>query len=135
MITLNQRKRHKSKLELTPLVDIIFILLLFFAVSTTLITQKQGINVALPDAKTVIENDEGIVISISKDTFIYWEKQRIQMSRISHEVKNEINKNPNLSIILNADKDTPYHIIMETMDNMRIGGCYNIVLQAIKETP
>ena len=84
MITLNKKKRHKAKLELTPLVDIIFILLLFFAVSTTLITQKQGINVALPDAKTVIENDEGIVISINKDNLVYWEKQRIEKIGRAH---------------------------------------------------
>ena len=60
MKLFERKTRPKATLELTPLIDVIFILLLFFAVSTTLITNKQGIKLQLPEAETVNENKKGI---------------------------------------------------------------------------
>ena len=133
MKLFERKKRQKAQLELTPLIDVIFILLLFFSVSTTLITNKQGIKIQLPEAETVNENKKGVILSIDANQTIYFEDKKISMDLIQGKVKQQLGTNANLQIILNAHRGTPYHIVIKAMDNIRIAGCYDIVLQAKKE--
>ena len=111
----------------------IFILLLFFAVSTTLITNKQGIKLQLPEAETVNENKKGIIVSIDAKQQLYFEDKKIKVDELQNYVKTELAKDANLQIILNAHRGTPYHLVIGTMDNIRIAGCYDVVLQAKKD--
>lgn len=133
MKLFERKTRPKATLELTPLIDVIFILLLFFAVSTTLITNKQGIKLQLPEAETVNENKKGIIVSIDAKQQLYFEDKKIKVDELQNYVKTELAKDANLQIILNAHRGTPYHLVIGTMDNIRIAGCYDVVLQAKKD--
>ena len=68
---ITRRKKQASRLELAPIIDIAFILLIFFAVSTSLLTNKQGIKLDLPTAGKVEKNPKGVVLSIDKTQKIY----------------------------------------------------------------
>lgn len=133
MNLFERKKRPKATLELTPLIDVIFILLLFFAVSTTLITNKQGIKLQLPDAETVNENKKGVIVSIDVNQELYFEDKKIKFDELQNYIKSELSKDSNLQVILNAHRGTPYHKVISTMDNIRIAGCYDVVLQAKKD--
>ncbi len=129
-----KKKRKRAHLELTPLIDIIFILLLFFAVSTTLITNKEGIKLQLPEAESVHPNKEGVVLSIDDNQHLFLNKKALTLDHIQTQIKALLLKDPHTQIIINAHKATPYHIVIKVMDNIRLAGCFDVVLQAKKET-
>jgi biopolymer transport protein ExbD len=127
------RRRHDSlRLELTPLLDIIFILLIFFAVSTSLMTHYQGLELALPQAETVSEEKAGLVISVTVNKDIIINEQQVPLSTLSTVIQTVLTQNPDTKMILNADQNLSYSFIVEILDKIRLGGTSDIILQAEK---
>lgn len=130
-------KRVKPHIDHTPLIDCVFNLLIFFAVSTSLITTRAGMDVHLPKAATAEIMPKNIVITIKEDQNIYFEDPqggRLQVSLVSLEtlVREEIKKSPQTSFIINADKKTSYDVLIQVMDTIRKGGGEKLALAAEK---
>ena len=121
------------RFEMTPLLDIIFILLIFFAVSTTLITNQHGMKLDLPQANTVKKEEKGLTISVSKQKVIRVDKNEVPFEKLQLFIKNKLSQEPNSKIILNADRNLAYFYIVEILDQIRLGGGLNIILQAEKK--
>lgn len=127
------KKSHSIKIELAPLIDIIFILIIFFAISTTLITQQQGLKLQLPSASTAVSYKAALSISIDHKQSIYINKKKVTVTHIKTMVAAGIKANPNLKVTLQADQNTPYALLIRVMDTIRKGGCFNIILEAQKK--
>ena len=126
----NTREVKSPKLELTPLIDVIFILVIFFAVTTTFVQQKKGLKLQLPNAVSVETPKKSIVISIDRQQRVYWNSLQISESNVSEKVASAIKTNPNQGILLQADKQTPYSRIIFILDAIRKSGCSNVMLEA-----
>ena len=126
-------ERSRVRLDLAPLIDVVFILLIFFAVSTSLITNDQGIKLTLPDAETVAEDKIGTILSIDSDKTLYLGKDKISIEDVKARIQTRLLTEPTLQVRLNAHVDTPYQLVIQTMDQIRLGGCYDIVLEAKKK--
>lgn len=124
------RKTSAPRLEFAPLLDIIFILLIFFAVSTTLISNQSGLKLTLPEATSSKTEKKGLIVSITKKKQIIINKKTMSYAHLEQYIQNEIKKDPELKVILNAEASLPYRTIIRTLDHIRLGGCYNIILQA-----
>ena len=134
-----KRKFFKSKksieiprFELTPLIDIIFILVLFFAVTSSFVEQKKGIDLILPSAVSIQAATKSIVISIDRNQRVHWNGNRIKESAIQSKVSTLMKDAPDQQIVLQADKNTPYIRVVSILDTIRTSGCYNVMLQAKK---
>ena len=90
---------------MAALIDVVFILLIFFAVSTTLVLNKKGVRLALPEAVSVTENKLGYVVSIDKYNTIFFQDKPILPELLISTVKSLIIEQPEMHIVLNADKD------------------------------
>ncbi|RAP38178.1 hypothetical protein DID80_03155 [Candidatus Marinamargulisbacteria bacterium SCGC AAA071-K20] len=128
-------KSDDVRFEMTPLLDIIFILLIFFAVSTTLITNKDGLKLDLPQATSVVKEEKGLTISVTKTKTIMVDKQEVKLDNLQQFVKQKIDQDNQTKIILNADRNLAYYFIVEILDQIRLGGGLNIILQAEKKRP
>ncbi|RAP33552.1 hypothetical protein DID75_01945 [Candidatus Marinamargulisbacteria bacterium SCGC AG-410-N11] len=126
---MKNRLKNAPRLELTPLIDIIFILLIFFAVSSTFIIQKEGITINLPSATTSKQNVKGMILSIDKNNIIKFDKNIILLENLSYQIIQVMTKTPNVNILLKAHKETPYSTIIHVIDAIRLGGCSNITLE------
>lgn len=126
-------KSNSIKFEMTPLLDIIFILLIFFAVSTTLMTNHQGLKLDLPQAISSAKEEQGLIVSVSPNKEIFVNKQKVNINQLQTVIKQSIQENSNIKITLNADKNLAYHFIIEVLDQIRLGGGINIILQAEKK--
>ena len=120
------------KFELTPLIDVIFILVLFFAVSSTFVDQKKGIQLSLPSAVAIETAKKSIVISVDRNQRVYWNGKRVSESAIPTKVAALLKATPDQQIVLQADKSTPYIRVVSILDSIRNSGCYNVMLQAKK---
>lgn len=131
-------KRVRPHLELTPLIDCVFNLLIFFAVSTSFITTRAGIDVSLPKAQTVEIMPKNIVVTIKEDKSIHFEdpeggRLNVNLTTLEVLVAETVKKDPSASFIINADKSTPYEILISVMDTIRKGGGEKLALSAERE--
>ena len=132
-IKRNVSKKTSFKLELAPLIDVIFILLIFFAVSSTLMLQNKGIKLELPTAETSVKQLKGINISLTSKDAIKLNKKSIPLNQLEAKIKHAIEKNKNTPILFFADKKCRYDKVIEVLDKIRLAGGSNIVLEAEKK--
>ena len=131
---LKQRKKKSFTIELAPLIDIVFILLIFFAVSSSLISTNKAIDINLPTASSAITIPPELNISINSNEQLYIDKQQIELIELTNIVEQSFTKNPELLITLNADKSLPYEKIVTVLDLIRTTGCSRIALTVNKTT-
>jgi len=120
------RPRSRSEevfINLTPLIDVVFLLLIFFMVSTTFATIRYGIKVDLPKTTTPEEKiEENIVVSITKDNQIYLGKKWVRREEdLVSLLRKEIKKKGTL-VIVNADKEVKHGKVVRVMDLARKAG-------------
>lgn len=117
-----------SEINVTPLVDVMLVLLIMFMVTTPLM--QQGIDVDLPKTATsgVETTDEPFVLSISAQQKITAAKQNIPITELRSKLKAIFQTRKNKQIYIQADKKVDYGFVAETMAEIRAAGIYNIGL-------
>ncbi|GAG56381.1 unnamed protein product, partial [marine sediment metagenome] len=114
--------RVEAAFNLTPLIDVVFLLLIFFMLTTTFRTIFQGIKVDLPTTTTPQEKiEENIVISITRDNRIYLGAKRVKKSGLVKLLKSRLKGRRGL-VIINADKRTRHGQVVEIMDLAKRAG-------------
>ena len=116
-----------SEINVTPLVDVILVLLVIFMVTAPML--QTGIDVELPETRNVkdVNPEERIVISISREGLIYYGSEAINFSTIPNHLKKDA-KGPKDSIFLRADKDVKWNYIVSVIDEIRGAGFNEIKL-------
>ena len=130
---LQFRKKKSVSIELAPLIDIAFILLIFFAVSSSLISKNQTIPLDLPTAVSTEKKSPDLIISIEQNKTIHVDKQAIDFNQLIPVISSALKEDPSTQIILNADKQIDYGFIVLILDQIRIAGSGNIALQVEKK--
>lgn len=117
-----------SEINVTPLVDVMLVLLIMFMVTTPLM--QQGIEVDLPktSASGVETTDEPFVLTISADQKITAGKQNIAMHDLKTKLKAIFEKRKNKQVYLQADRKVDYGFVAEAMAEIRAAGIFNIGL-------
>ena len=115
-MTFRTSKKDIS-LDLTPLVDVIFQLILFFMVSTTF-DESTNISIELPQSssKMLMQDDQNFDIWISKDGVYYIEEQPFDITELRSILEKQASKNPQTVLHVNADKETSHHHIVFLLD-------------------
>tara|TARA_A100001015_G_scaffold308684_1_gene406734 strand:+ start:2575 stop:2988 length:414 start_codon:yes stop_codon:yes gene_type:complete len=129
-----KRASEQPRLELTPLIDVIFILVIFFAVTTTFVNERQGISVTLPTATAIEAPKQSVVISIDRQQRVYWNGTRLSESAIAQKVAAFVKQQPSQGIVLQADQQTPYNRVVFVLDAIRKAGCSNVMLEAQQQS-
>ena len=116
-----------SEINVTPLVDVMLVLLIIFMVTAPIL--QTGIDVQLPETKSVqdVNPQERIVISISREGFIYYGSEAINFFTIAEHLKKDA-KGPKEAIFLRADKDVKWNSIVSVIDAIRGAGYTEIKL-------
>lgn len=124
MAGLTPRRRSSiADINVTPLVDVILVLLIIFMITAPLL--KQGIDVALPKAKgKSIEETEKINIVITKEGKIFLNDRIIPINELSNFLSSF--KDVNAMVLLRADKDVPYGLVAEVMGEIKASGIERI---------
>jgi biopolymer transport protein TolR len=124
----NNSRKALSEINVTPLVDVMLVLLIMFMVTAPLM--QQGIEVELPktSATGVEINDEPFVISIAADRTITAAKNNLRLEDIRTRLKSIMKNRKNKQVFLQADKKADYGIVAEVMAEIRAAGIYNIGL-------
>ena len=117
-----------SEINVTPLVDVMLVLLIIFMVTAPMM--QQGLDVELPEtaASGVSTSDEPFVLVIKKNKKLYVGEQTIASDDLQKRLKAIFEKRKNKQIYLQADRSVDYGFVAETMAEIRAAGIYNIGL-------
>jgi biopolymer transport protein ExbD len=109
-------KSVKSDINVTPLVDVVLVLLIIFMVITPLL--QRGKSVVLPEARHVSELKKGgdpILLSVTRDGKVWIDKEEIPREEIASQLEMHMQMMPGAPIMLKGDRDVPYKAIRETV--------------------
>ncbi len=120
---LIKRPGKKARIEIIPMIDTIFFLLVFFMIATLSMAQFRGVDVNLPKSASGRETPaENAIITVSRDRSIYLDKQAVERSALRHALQRLLEKSPNLLVIINADEEVPHGDVVGIMDETRQAG-------------
>ena len=129
-----REEKELISINITPLIDIVFLLLVFFMLATSFI-QKSTIEVNLSSGKTVkIDNEKNTAIVIlNKKGLIYLNNKLINVSNIRKEINNIVQKNPKYRILIKSHKKIPVQKVIRLIEEVRLAGTDNIKLVNLEE--
>jgi biopolymer transport protein ExbD len=129
-----RRRSHRargddaSEINLTPMLDVIFIMLIFFIVTASF-AKESGIEVNRPSAKTAEIKVQGhIIISIKANGEVWIDKKVVDLRAVKANVARLHAENPLGSVIIAADRDSKTYMVVEVMDQVRQAGIMNASL-------
>ena len=115
-------ERKEAVFDLMPLIDVVFLLIIFFMLTTSFRTIFQGIKVDLPTTTTKQEKiEQNIIISITKDNVLYLDKTRVKTSKLVSLLKKRLGGKKTL-VMINADKLVRHGKVVEIMDLTKQAG-------------
>jgi biopolymer transport protein ExbD len=112
------------RIELVPLIDVIFCILTFFILGAVGLSRQQAIGLDLPKASTgVPQMREMLVVTLDDLSQLYVEKQPVTRNQLLDSVKNYHQYNPNGLMVLNASRNVSYNDVVQVLDLLRqVGG-------------
>ena len=115
--------------ELTPLIDMVFILLIFFMLSSSFL--KPVIQLTLPDAETASEvsQDDTYTISITKAGTLYFNQQELNFQTLGLKLDTLVQETKDPTIIFSADQSIPYQNFVKVMDILKARNIQSIALE------
>ena len=127
-------KRHAhhedAEINITPMLDIVFIMLIFFIVTTSF-TKETGAAIVKPIADQAVSLRNGtILIGIKSNDDIWMSKRLIELREVRSMVEQAKAENPKGSVVIVADKDSRIGIVTQVMDQVKMAGVEGIAISA-----
>jgi biopolymer transport protein TolR len=118
-VAFDQQEDNISQINITPLVDVMLVLLVIFMVTAPIL--QQGVAVDLPQvsAGPVDGQDTSVVITVGKDGKLHLDNRAIKLNELSPALAEKLQKQPNQAVYLRADKGVPYGKVVEVMAVLR----------------
>ena len=119
-----------DEINITPMLDVVFILLIFFIVTATFI-KEAGIDVNRPDATTAVKKEKAnILIAISAKNEIWIDRRKIDVRAVRPNIERLHAENPKGTVVIQADKESKTETLIQVMDAAREAGVYDVAIAA-----
>jgi biopolymer transport protein ExbD len=137
-MNLQPNKRLSPELNLTPLIDVVFLLLIFFMVSTTFERETQ-ITIDLPEAggEELATEKKILDITVDRNGRFYVNQQEVintQVATLKIAISKAVGDDQKIPVVINADAQSPYQSVMSVMDAASQLGLVNMTFVANKPT-
>ena len=130
MLRRRKREEEDSEINITPMMDIVFIMLIFFIVTTSFI-KETGIDPNRPEAETASRSELGnILIAISPSDQIWMNKNPIELQAVRILMEASHAENPECSVVIVADELASTGIVIDIMDQIRLSGISKVSISA-----
>lgn len=124
------KRKKKARIEIIPMIDTMFFLLVFFMVATMSMTVMRGLPVSLPKSESAKKDDlkNSHSVTLMKDGWIYLDKALIQKDELFAALKRDASSNPDALVIINADEDVSHGKVVEVMDTVKLAGITRLAI-------
>ena len=128
---VNFQMSRKVRIEMLPLIDIVFLLLVFFIYAMLSMAVHRGLQVLLPtSASAKIEKELIVSVTIKSDETIYVDKEQIGLNDLASLLKTKAETDKDVGILLFADRSLSYQKLFQVLDQIKNAGIHRISLQA-----
>ena len=123
-------EEEESEINLTPMLDVVFIMLIFFIVTASFI-KEAGIDVNRPDAQTrEVQENANILVAISEANEIWIDRRRIDPRAVRAVLERLHAENPEGAVVIQADKKAYTETVVLVMDSARLAKIFNVSIAA-----
>ncbi len=127
---LQLEEDDESEVNLTPMLDVVFIMLIFFIVTASFV-KESGIDVNRPSAATAERKEKGnIMVAISADNEIWVDRRQVDPRALRANIERLHAENPNGAVVIQADEESKNKLLVLVMDAARSAGVKNVSIAA-----
>lgn len=129
-------RRGKPEVPIAPLIDVVFLLLIFYSVTTQFVSD-QRLKLKLPEAKTaestgVSRERRPPIVTVAVDGTVWIDQKLVPKARLETEIKRLVQRTPDQTIILKGDRGADYGVVIHVLDVARSVGAKTIQMSAVK---
>ena len=127
------RKKVVTTMNIAPLIDVVFLLLIFFMLSSHFVTE-QGIKITLPVSVTAIpQHEKEIIIFVTEDNALYLDGEKINLEDLTVKLKTKVKKSEKKTVIIKADKKVDLGLAVRVMDIAKQAEADGLVISTKRE--
>jgi len=116
------------------MIDTMFFLLVFFMIATLSMSVMRGMPVNLPKAETSKSDlKDDVSVTLSKDGYVYFNKQEIKRAELPTLLLAEVSKNPGILVMISADEEVSHGSVVELMDEIKTAGINRLAIATKKK--
>jgi len=133
---INHDEEEKAEVAMSPLIDCVFLLLIFFLVTTMMKKEKRDIDIDLPISNSALEfppDDKKLVIGIDADGALYADGRPVSRDLLYRRLKELSETEPNKHIRLDCDKASPFERVVEVLDLCQFRNFRNVGVRTYDE--
>jgi biopolymer transport protein ExbD len=133
MRRMRRNSSGEDGIDISPLIDVVFILLIFFMVSTTFVKDAQ-LELQRPSAQSAEAADtKSVRISIDRQGAVYLGEEAIRLWMLQSRVREQLRASSQSSVLVIADRSTPTELLIDVVDQCRMGGAKDVGVITDKE--
>ncbi len=124
------RESAQSEVNMTPMLDVVFIMLIFFIVTASFV-KEAGVDVIRPPAQTAVAKDKGnILIAITENGQIWIDRRQVDPRSLRANIERLHGENPQGAIVIQADQRSQNHLLVAVMDAAKAAGVNSVAIAA-----
>jgi biopolymer transport protein ExbD len=126
----------KARIEIIPLIDTVFFLLVFFMMASLSMTVYQGMPVNLPQAVTGQQKAaETTSVTLDREGHTFVNRDPVPLAALGERVGALVRANPSMAVVINADGDVTHRHVVDVLDNLRAAGISRLAIAVVPSTP
>jgi len=132
-VKLTRRPSKKARIEIIPMIDTVFFLLVFFMMASLSMTVYRGVPLSLPKAASGEPRQDRLSVSVTRDGTIYLDRDQVEPAQLIEKLRALREKDPEIVVVVSADGDVTHRHVVEAMDAARVAGISKMAI-AIQPT-
>lgn len=128
-----QKQEAVDNLNLTPLIDVLFVLLIFFMVTTTFV-KEMGLEINRPSAASSSKASSKVIrVYVDKDSAIYIDNQPVQLWAVQSKLRDLLRASSDSTVLVITDSTIPVDVLIDVVDECRMSGVKDVAVSTTKE--
>ena len=129
----SKRQRDEVQIDMTPMLDIVFIMLIFFIVTTSFV-KEAGVEINRQSANTAETVKKGnIMVAVRENGQVWVDKRMVEVGAVRANIERLRAENPEGAVVIQADVESRSGVVVQVMDQIRMAGVQNISIAANKD--
>ena len=129
---LPRREPRKARIEIIPMIDTVFFLLVFFMMASLAMATYRGMPVNLPRAESgQPTRDDSAAITLARDGAAFLNREPTTPAALGERLRGLLASNPSLVVMINADGEVPHHRVVEVVDVARTAGVARVAIAVV----
>jgi biopolymer transport protein ExbD len=127
-VRLARYRRPRARIEIIPMIDTVFFLLVFFMMASLAMAVYRGLPVTLPKAASGQRAPDSATVTVTADGRLWFNREEVTLERLRARLQAGVRDNPALTAIINADQAARHGLVVEVMDGARRAGVTSLAI-------